>query len=442
MTIWQMETLDGWEEVMMINTLGCSNYGYWAKIVAGVNDTSTLTTDLQVDPFWEVDQMAFECKPQDSRGLGWLAVMFCVSVVLLGGMVLPTVLIGVISLGFDEAALKIKLENKEKCALEHITRAAAKWPNGRVTSRQMECMRTIFRTIDFDSQGDITRNEFIPFLDMLCSRFELQGFNDAILNDMFDVVDVSGDGSLSFPEFCWLMLFLKYQSGRDRSLDVAEENKTLDCTIDAAVEVVQLGDEETKTADEETKTSDEETKTLAQTTQLIYEAAVWLDDDIGDGLSDGEDAIDDEDGNDAGDDVDPTTGRAVDCTTVCQKRISPSVEPPLRDFDDESFANLINVLQPLAGVASGLQPAADRISDPRARAGLLSLLVQLTSLPAMPREDLQTLLQRTDIVPQAITATGHPPRRPASSRKQRAGRRGLKKKNTSEHHSTKKGPAS
>lgn len=185
----------------------------------------------------------------------------------------------------------------------------------------------------------------------------------------------------------------------------------------------KTADEETKTADEETKTSDDETKKNAQTTQLIYEAAVWLVD----GLSDGEDAIDDEDGNDAGDDVDFTTGRAVDCTTVCQKRVSPSVEPPLRDFDDESFASSINVLQPLAGVASVLKPAAVRISDPRPRAGLLSLLEQSTSLPAMPREDLQTRLQRTDIVPQAITATGHPPRRPASSRKQRAGRRGLEK---------------
>ena len=198
------------------------------------------------------------------------------------------------------------------------------------------------------------------------------------------------------------------------------------CATRAAVLLRLTG--RTKTADEETKTSDKETKTLAQTTQLIYEAAVWLDDDIGDGLSDGEDAIDDEDGNDAGDDVDPTTGRAVDCTTVCQKRVSPSVEPPLRDFDDESFANPINVLQPLAGVASGLEPAAVRISDPIPRAGLLSLLEQSTSLPAMPREDLQILLQRTDSVPQAITATGHPPRRPASSRKQRAGRRGLETK--------------
>jgi hypothetical protein len=143
--------------------------------------------------------MAFECNWDKSRGLGRLAVMFCVSVVLLGGMVLPTVLIGVISLGFDEAALKIKLENKDAYALDHITRAAAEW-NGRVTERQMECMRVIFEMVDFDSQGDISRGEFLPLLEMLCKRLQLKCFNDELLSDMFDVVSVSGNGSLSFPE--------------------------------------------------------------------------------------------------------------------------------------------------------------------------------------------------------------------------------------------------
>ena len=82
MTVWQMETLDGWEEVMMINTLGCSNYGYWAKIAAEYNHTGTVTTELHLDSFWEIDQLAFVCHPSDSRGLGWLAVTFCVGIVL------------------------------------------------------------------------------------------------------------------------------------------------------------------------------------------------------------------------------------------------------------------------------------------------------------------------------------------------------------------------
>ena len=463
MSIWQMETLDGWEEIMMINTLGCSNYGYWAKIRAGANDTSTVTTDLQLDPFWEVDQMAFECNRDKSRGLGWLAVMFCVSVVLLGGMVLPTVLIGVISLGFDEAALKIKLENKGAYALDHITWAAAEW-NGRVTERQMECMRVIFEMIDFDSQGDISRGEFLPLLEMLCKRWQLKCFNDELLSDMFDVVSVSGNGSLSFPEFFWLMLFLKHQlSSRDRSwndaeerkaLD-AEERKTLDCTIGAELVCASLFDEEANSLDKEKKPVDDSLplaslapihETAVEAAAPIQETAVLLDVKIGCGLSDDDDDdgkketarhqtigtigcglintddnTDDEDRNDAGNDID-TTGSAVDCSGCQRTRVSPSVEG---DFDDESFQKLINVLHPLASLASGLQPAADQISDPKARAGLLSLLGQLTSLPAMPRNDLHTLLQQTDIVSQAITATGRPPRRPQLSKKQR--KRSIKK---------------
>ena len=105
----------------MINTLGCSNYGYWAKIAAEYNHTGTVTTELHLDSFWEIDQLAFVCHPSDSRGLGWLAVTFCVGIVLFGGMVLPTVLVSTETLLFRPFIL-----NCRSCWL--LTLAAFRMP--------------------------------------------------------------------------------------------------------------------------------------------------------------------------------------------------------------------------------------------------------------------------------------------------------------------------
>ena len=364
--------------------------------------------------------------------------------------------IGVISLGFDEAALKIKLENKEALALKQITQAAGKRLDGRLTEQQIESLRIIFETVDFDSQGDISRNEFVPLLEMLCVRFGLVDLDNKILNDMYDVVDISGDGTLSFPEYCWLMLFLRNHLCEIGTEVIVNEEVALgdlaikipDCTIGAEFETVKLGGsafggKETGSVDgsggEDTKAVVEGSLSLARTTtQHIHNATAQLN-AVGDGLSDD---LNGGDGYSTGSDIDSSTCLAYDCKSCQRARVSPSVETPQRDFDDESYQKLIDVLQDLGSVASTLRPAAGNISDAKAREGLLSLLEKLTSLPAMPREDLHchALLQRADIVHQAITATGQPPPPlpPSRCRKMKTRRHSKKKKSSSSNQASNK----
>lgn len=70
-TIWSVSTLDAWDEVMYTNMYGCENYGY----------------------------PTFGRRCNHSSGYGWVAAGYFVTIVLLGAMLFPTVVIGLISIG-------------------------------------------------------------------------------------------------------------------------------------------------------------------------------------------------------------------------------------------------------------------------------------------------------------------------------------------------------
>ena len=83
-SIWMIETLDNWEELMQINMFGCDVYGY------------------------DEGSLARPCTASGAQGFGWIAAAYFVFMVVLGGLVLPTVLIGIISVAFDDATRLVR----------------------------------------------------------------------------------------------------------------------------------------------------------------------------------------------------------------------------------------------------------------------------------------------------------------------------------------------
>ena len=69
-TVWMIETLDSWEEVLYTNMYGCDQYGYYD--LHGYATSARGCTDPQA--------------------LGWAAAALALIIVIFGGMVLPTVL--------------------------------------------------------------------------------------------------------------------------------------------------------------------------------------------------------------------------------------------------------------------------------------------------------------------------------------------------------------
>ena len=94
-TILRLETLDAWEEVMYIAMFGCDNYP---------NTYPYLTSNPQTS-----------C--EDPGAFGWTAAMLLFAIAIFGAYVLPTILIGIVSIKFDEESKQIK---SRKSALNKV----------------------------------------------------------------------------------------------------------------------------------------------------------------------------------------------------------------------------------------------------------------------------------------------------------------------------------
>ena len=177
MSIWQIETLDSWEEILYINMLGCNEYAYDMKLPsdeshAGFTESKESKFKTPWVPF---DGMAMPCN--DNKGMGWVAVLYFVFVIMLGAMVLPTLLIGVISLSFDETTKKMRDEKKEQAKTEKIMEFASRWESDNkwvdhfITTHQMDELKILFQEINFDGDGGVCEEELLPFLELVCTLF-------------------------------------------------------------------------------------------------------------------------------------------------------------------------------------------------------------------------------------------------------------------------------
>jgi len=107
-TIWQVETLDDWGVIMYTNMLGCFEFGY--------SDLRGYTTT------------AISCHEDMSHAWGDLAFFFFFFVVFIGGLVLPSILIGVIAIAFDDATRRIQAAHSERAVERKVVAIARGWP--------------------------------------------------------------------------------------------------------------------------------------------------------------------------------------------------------------------------------------------------------------------------------------------------------------------------
>ena len=95
LSIWRVETLDTWDVVMNVNIFGCHN-------MPGAY------------PFTDTDTCV------DGRAYGWIAAAYFVFLVVIGGLVLPTVLIGIIAIAFEQSSRKHREKVEEELKTKHV----------------------------------------------------------------------------------------------------------------------------------------------------------------------------------------------------------------------------------------------------------------------------------------------------------------------------------
>ena len=165
MSVWQVETLDGWDNIMYVNMYGCDMYGY---------------TDLQ-----GAETTGQPCT--DPQGLGWAAAVFFVLLVVFGALVLPTVLIGVISVSFEESNAAMVQVFRVQAATRDVTAFVNRWAAESQSANVQKALRAkhgvwinthtlltqqrVFRELDADDSGYLDLGEIMPVIEHWCERY-------------------------------------------------------------------------------------------------------------------------------------------------------------------------------------------------------------------------------------------------------------------------------
>ena len=177
-SLFQCATLDDWTPILYINMFGCETNGY--------------------DDFDELGPQ--HCDPEIGGGQPWIAALFFVWFILVGGLVLLTLFIGVVSMGMDEAEMEQKEQKKVEERVWKITTAEG------LEQLEVTLYREVFECVDFTHSNKIGKDEL---------RFGMTIANMTLTDDEFDTifskVDKDKSEAIDFAEFLEFMFDLKDQ---------------------------------------------------------------------------------------------------------------------------------------------------------------------------------------------------------------------------------------
>jgi hypothetical protein len=91
-TVLRIETLDTWDQILYVAMFGCEGYPAGYEFVSA--------------------DMNLSC--ENSHPFGWSAAIVFTVVTIIGAFVMPTVLIGVVSIKFDETTSRFQLSKAKK----------------------------------------------------------------------------------------------------------------------------------------------------------------------------------------------------------------------------------------------------------------------------------------------------------------------------------------
>lgn len=144
------------------------------------------------------------------------------------------VLVGVISVAFTESAQKIKTETSMRHREARVIETARSWSaqniETMVSDQQLTNLRAVFDALNVNDSADawgasLDVDELVPFLGFMSNSY-LTPIDEEELAKMFQVIDTSGDGAVSWAEFLWFVLFLRHQynAAKIRIRGVSDKN--------------------------------------------------------------------------------------------------------------------------------------------------------------------------------------------------------------------------
>jgi hypothetical protein len=189
MTILRIDTGASWEQVMYINMYGCDRYGYQ------LNGSDLL--------------LAQGAHCNDPNAFGWIAAFVFVSICLVGRFVLPTVLIGIVIVSFEDASSTLaEQESSATSAIRAVEEAGTTIPEF-FTSRRIELIQDAFCQIDLDNSGSVDALEMMPAFAYTALTTIGVRFSKEQEEVIYQLVDLDGNGTLGFGEFVHFFMITK-----------------------------------------------------------------------------------------------------------------------------------------------------------------------------------------------------------------------------------------
>lgn len=141
--------------------------------------------------------------------LGWIGVFIFLFIIIVGAYVLPTVLIGIVVISFEEASRKSEQMQEMVSKMVSVIGDAREQMPDFFTEGRIEKLRTVFEEIDADGELTLDINEMTPFFEYTFQKvFEVKLTKEQ-QEQLFHLMDVDGDTELGFAEFVMFVVVIK-----------------------------------------------------------------------------------------------------------------------------------------------------------------------------------------------------------------------------------------
>uniref|UniRef100_A0A7S2HJ24 EF-hand domain-containing protein n=2 Tax=Octactis speculum TaxID=3111310 RepID=A0A7S2HJ24_9STRA len=206
MTMWIVETFDQWDQYMYTAIYGCNAFGYDATIYDPENTTRKIVYGTQ----------SYPC--DEAFAYGWGAAGYFIVLVIIGGLILPTLLIGVISISFSKSTHAIEEENSRRIKLSRVRAKITQWEEneGRkiLSKSQSRYMSVVFSMIDVNSTGELPQTQVLPVIEYVSNTLLKGGLHKKNIRIMYDIMDVDADSTIDWCEFVWFIANVKHKLGK------------------------------------------------------------------------------------------------------------------------------------------------------------------------------------------------------------------------------------
>ena len=196
-TMLRLETLDTWDQILYLAMFGCDKF-----------------------PSYDFTNKNPNMKCKTPHAFGWVGAFMFVLVVLVGAFVLPTVLIGIVSIKFDEASRYADTLRGLRKDEGRILEEAKESIPGFFTVERLDTIRKLFDLLDADATLNLDDFQLASFYHYAFAKLYGVDLRADQCESLFHCMDRNTDGIIGFSEFVYFIAILKKIERRSRDSEM------------------------------------------------------------------------------------------------------------------------------------------------------------------------------------------------------------------------------